>query len=131
MAQNYCQSSTLVLIEPGKIEQAKAIVARIREAFEIDDDGEGIVGFQTEIWKEGIWLGDDECFNPEHAEVLIRSLVEELELDDVYVCSWAYTCSKLRIGEFGGGAFAVSRGKNTVWIDAVSEARRIANASGV
>jgi hypothetical protein len=64
-------------------------------------------------------LNGDESINPDHVEQIARALIEELELDKPFYCSWAYTCSKPRIDEFGGGAFAIVRGKQTYWIDAM------------
>jgi hypothetical protein len=126
MADNYCQSSTLIEIEPGKIEQAKAVVHGVCEKLEGGEDG--YVGFMVDVEEKGVWIREEDSINHEHVESLIRALVEELQLDGIYVCSWAYTCSKQRVDEFGGGAFAVKKGKETVWIDAASEVRRIAAA---
>ena len=125
MANFYCESSSFIQVPADKIEQAKQIVARIEAELENDAD-EGYVGFNAELEKEGVWIHSDESITPEHMERLVSALVDELYLPGVHVCSWSYTCSKPRIGAFGGGAFAVQKGRDTVWIDADLEARRIA-----
>ena len=131
MAENYCQCSMFINVQPSKIEQAKSIVNRVCEHFESDSehpetDDQGL-GFVVSVEAEGVWIREDNSVIPEHVETLVRALVEELGLDGIYVCSWAYTCSKLRTDEFGGGAFAVVKGEDTEWIgDAASEVRRIA-----
>lgn len=124
MANNYCQSSSFISIPDTKLEQARKIVERVQDRLFYDD--EGYMGFTATIEKNGVWIFEDDYYiTPEHIEQLVRALVEELDLPGVHVCSWAYTCSKPRINEFGGGAFAVQKGYDTVWIDAASEAERI------
>ena len=126
MANNYCESSSFITVPVNKIERAKQIAARIEGELENDPD-EGYVGFAVEIEKEGVWIHANESITPEHVELLVSALVDELDLPGIHVCSWSYTCSKPRIDEFGGGAFAVQKGRDTVWVDAASEAQRIAS----
>lgn len=125
MANNYCQSSSFVRIPKDQIEKAKVIIDEIETGL-IDGDV-GYVGFVAELQEDGIWIYDDESVTPEHVELLIKELVEQLNLPGKHLCSWAYTCSKPRIDEFGGGAFVVQKGKETVWIDAETEALRLAS----
>ena len=117
MANNYCESSTLIEIPKDKVNKAKVILTRVNEELELSDD-EGYVGYIASFENNDIWIRHDESINPEHVEVLVKALVEELELPGTIVCSWSYTCSKPRIDEFGGGAFAVQKGKPTRWVDA-------------
>lgn len=121
MADNYCQSSSFIEIPVEKDSRAWVIVERIGEELEADED-EGYAGYSVAPQPGGIWLHNDESINPDHAEKLVKALYEELNLPGVFVCSWAYTCSKQRVGEFGGGAFAVQKGHDTIWIDAAHEA---------
>ena len=58
-----------------------------------------------------------------HIERAVKAVLEECEIDEPFFCSWAYTCDRQRVDEFGGGAFAVQRGKDTLWIDAMSAVR--------
>ncbi len=125
MANNYLQSSTFVSIPKEKIEQAKHIIDEVQKVFL--DSGE-IAGYCAEVKGEGIWIYGEESIDYCHVEVLMRELVEMLHLDGVFVCSWAYTCTKPRIDEFGGGAFAVVRGHDTIWIDAAEEVVRLAKS---
>lgn len=129
MANNYCNSSSFLPVPKEKIEQAKVILERVVEEIENDPENDYECCYCcAETEGDGVWFHDDgEGFNQEHVERAGRALVEELEIDDVFTCSWAYTCSKPRIDEFGGGAFALQRGKETVWVDAASEALRILN----
>jgi hypothetical protein len=77
--------------------------------------------------KEGVVLYDEESFNPEQAEAVMRALVEELSLPKVFGCSWAYTCSKPRPGHFGGGAFVLAKGRDTYWVDAEDAVLKLFN----
>lgn len=113
----------MIEIPQDKVEQAKEIMARIEAEIEADPE-EGYVGYEADLEADGVWIRHDESINTEHAERLVKALVEELDLPGIIVCSWSYTCSKPRIDEFGGGAFAVQKGRDTIWIDAASEALR-------
>jgi len=119
MANNYCQSSTFVDIPENQIEEAKTIVSQVEKELESSD--EGYAGFMTKFSDDGVLIYDEESIDPNHVEFLIKELVEQFNLPGKHLCSWAYTCSKLRINEFGGGAFVVQKGKDTVWVDAVQE----------
>ncbi len=121
MANNYCQSSNFITVPAAKLKQAQQIIEKIEDKLESSSDG--YVGFEAKIEKNGVWIHDDESITPTHVELLVRTLVEELNLPGIYICSWAYTCSKPRINEFGGGAFAIQKRCNTVWIDAAIEAK--------
>jgi len=124
MADNYCQSSTFIKIPSDKLAEAQKIIDRIEEDASHDDEIR-YLGFDITCEKDGVWINGEEIFDPDMAEMLIRELVETLDLPGVYICSWAYTCSRPRIGEFGGGAFGVQKSTKTVWIDAVQEVTQI------
>ena len=129
MADNYCESSSFITVPMEQLDDAYNILVRVQEELE-NDEFEGYVGFSAHIERQddhhGVWI-HDESVNPDHVETLVKALVEELKLPGIHVVSWAYTCSKPRIDEFGGGAFAVQMGEETVWVDAAREAERIAS----
>jgi hypothetical protein len=118
MANNYLESSSFLKLPEEKIEQAKVIVDRVIK--ELEESEEEYCGCNVKVESEGVWFGGDEYCNVEHVEQIAKALVEELEIDEPFFCSWAYTCSKPRVDEFGGGAFVVQRGKETYWIDAMN-----------
>jgi hypothetical protein len=123
MANNYAQSSSFIPFAPEQKAAAMEILQRIEdETFEEIDESPG---FSATVEDNGVWFSDDgESINLDHLERAVFALVDGLNLEGVFVCSWAYTCSKPRIDEFGGGAFAVAKGQDTVWIDAATEAER-------
>lgn len=122
MADYYTQGSFVVEIPKGAEEKARAIVDRVKEEF-----GE-YVGYEYDFGDDfeegGLWVYSDTSFDPEHVAVLVRALVEELELPGTIIVQWANSCSKPRVDAFGGGAFAIKRGYETIWIDPADEAAR-------
>ena len=122
MANNYLEYSAFLEIPPAKIEQARAIVAREIARLEADDEW-CYCGTRADVEAKGVWFHAEESGNTDHVEAIARALVEELEISKPFCCSWAYTCSSPRIDEFGGGAMAVRRGHETVWVDALNAAQ--------
>jgi len=123
MANNYTETSSWLNLKPDQITKAKEIIDRVELELEEDDSLGGYCGIIVEVEgrgeKPGVWFHGDESANVEHLAVIARALIEELEIDEPFLCSWSYTCSKPRIDEFGGGAFAIIRGKETHWVDAM------------
>ena len=66
-----------------------------------------------------MWFSADECIDTTQVAIFAQALLDELEIDEPFCFSWAYTCSKPRIDEFGGGACKVRRGMAPVWVDAM------------
>ena len=122
MADNYLEYSAFLHIPPGKIGRAKAIVERETAKLDAEDEWK-CGGNAAEIKQRGVWFHGAESGDPDRAEAIARALVEELEIDEPFQCTWAYTCSKPRIDKFGGGALVVRRGRETIWIDALRSAQ--------
>ena len=116
MANNYTQSSSILEIPTDKLEQAILIVERVKSELEHADE---YVGFEDSFEGCSLWIRDDgESFNMDHVVTLAQTLLDDLQIAEPFVFSWAYTCSKPRVDEFGGGACAVRRGKKPIWCDA-------------
>jgi hypothetical protein len=116
MANNYCEGSSFLAIPKDKIGRAQAIIDKVEEEL----NRYGYCECQAEVMDDGVWFHGDESMDPEHVAEFARDLIEELEIDEPFYCSWAYTCSKPRVDEFGGGAFVIVRGKKTYWCDAMN-----------
>jgi len=121
MANNYCESSSMFSLKKNEITTARKIIKEVEEQLE-NDTAEGYVGFLAIIEADGVWIRAEENINAEHVEILVRRLIDGLKRDEPFAFSWAYTCSKLRINEFGGGACSIKRGEETFWVDAMLEA---------
>jgi len=120
MANNYCEFSAMLEIPEDKVAAAMTVAMRVCEELESDED-EGYVGCNVQYDKNGIWFSSDAGEgNADHVERIAKAVLEEMEIDEPFYCSWAFTCSKPRIDEFGGGAMKVQRGKETMYIDAMS-----------
>ena len=122
MANNYLEFSAFLEIPADKIEKAREIVARETARLEAEDEW-GYCGTCAEVEPTGVWFHAEESGNTDHVETIARALVEELEIDEPFACSWAYTCSSPRVDEFGGGAMVIRWGHETVWVDALSAAQ--------
>jgi hypothetical protein len=121
MANNYQESSSFLEIPEDKVNRAQAIIDQVVKQMQEDDEdiADFGIGCQMVIEKSGVWFHGEENCNVESVAAITKELVEQLEIDEPFYCSWSYTCSKPRIDEFGGGAFVVQRGKDTYWIDSM------------
>lgn len=110
----------MLYLEPHQIEPAKLIVARVTKEIEEDDEDDcGCLGVEVAFEDEGIWFSHEESINVDNLAVLVQALLDELEIDEPFVFSWANTCSKPRLDEFDGGACALKRGQPAYWVNAV------------
>lgn len=75
------------------------------------DDYGGSCGTSYELDKKGreILLYAEESGNVGGAAELLFTFVTTYRPDAIYVIEWAETCSRMRPGQFGGGACVVSR----------------------
>ena len=126
MANNYCESVSFMELEENQLEAAKLIVARVQEELLSSEEeycGAVVTVFDDdEDETDGVLFSYDENCNPEHVAKFAQALLDELEIDEPFIFSWSYTCSRPRIGEFGGGACVVARGRDPFWVDAESVA---------
>lgn len=121
MANNYCTASFYIEVPDNKLKDLERVINKSIEKIENLFD---YVGFDYEIDSTGVWVSSED-FNPEAAAEFTKDIVETLELEKSIIASWAYTCSKLRIDNFGGGAFLVRKGRPTEFIDAYTHMQDI------
>ena len=55
-----------------------------------------------------LWLYADESGNADHAAHLVQKFLKQFRPDQCWSLTYATTCSKLRVGEFAGGAVFVT-----------------------
>jgi hypothetical protein len=74
--------------------------------------------FHWEIEDEGVWFYADCCGNCEHAAKLVQRFFQDMRPkgNDIFTLTWAGTCSKPRLGQFGGGACVVTK-KKIYWMN--------------
>lgn len=128
MANNYTQTSVLLEIPVDKLKVAVAVCDDAElELIDLDE----YCGINWAEEDNGIWFYHDESANIDHLHFMACAVIEACGIDKPFYCSWAYTCDKPRIDEFGGGAFAIIRGRETVWIDALTEVGKIVSENGL
>ena len=83
----------------------------LRDYEDLDDDAD-IPGFGVEFHgtdkDRHAWLSAEEGGDPSRVAHLVQSFVKKFRPDQSWSLTYANTCSKLRIGEFGGGAVFVT-----------------------
>ena len=128
MANCYILSSSLLTLPEEKLDDARKILEKVTNHLE-EDSEDGYVGYDASVIDNpaniheavGVWIRHNESINTSHVEILARTLLEELDLPEPFIFSWAYTCDAPRSDNFGGGACCVQKGKPTLWVDAVRE----------
>lgn len=124
MANHYVSGSCVFRFPSGKAHRAIEVAKRVIEDIESNEDDETYLGCGIEFRDNYIWFHEMENFNPETVAAIASAVIDDLELEDVFVFSWSYSCSKPHVGEFGGGACAIAKGKPPFWIDAYDAARK-------
>jgi hypothetical protein len=58
----------------------------------------------------GVWVHDDgEWIDVEYVAKLLQAWLKHFDINEPIAFEWAETCSKPRVGEFGGGACIVTQ----------------------
>jgi hypothetical protein len=68
-------------------------------------------------WGRHLWLYADESGAADRVAHLVQKFLKEFRPDESWSLTWAVSCSKPRVGEFGGGAVFVTAEEIT-WQDA-------------
>lgn len=78
-----------------------------RQSGEVDLHLPPSLMFQLSIQDEtSLWIHDgDDCGSPDDVGAFVKRLDDVLDLDGVWVFTWADTCSRPRVDAFGGGAW--------------------------
>ena len=116
MAENFTQFSEMIECETE--EQVQFLLAKLNK--------KGDSGQCCEAKREGlkdVWIHSDENPDLEQMVDVLCEFQKKFKLKKPIVISWAHSCSKPRLSEFGGGAVVIMRGKE-YWIDAATWAHR-------
>jgi hypothetical protein len=95
------------------------------------DDGSETFGFEYDLTPEEFHLYSDEYGNIDTVQALVSEFISLFRKDYVFTLSWSESCSKPRIGEFGGGGMVVTLDETrfmNVWGWLESEKKRIAES---
>jgi hypothetical protein len=125
MANNYAQFSEEIFVPDDKVQA----VIEFLESYETLCDGRTIDWFggidYTFPLKEGeqtvFWFHCDEAYTDEELLYLVQGVLKAIDdpEDKPVIVSVAYTCSKPRVGEFGGAAYAIWKDAD-YWVDVTS-----------
>lgn len=92
------------------------------------DDGAENFGFDYELGEDEIHFYSEEYGNIDTVQALVSEFISLFRKDYVFTLSWSESCSKMRVGEFGGGGMIVSLDETrfmNVWGWLESEKKRI------
>jgi len=95
------------LTELQKEEYDPVLIGQVRAvAKEFEDWGTFDVNFDED--GDSLWFHHDESFNMDQAAAFLSLWLKLTENDKSIVATWANTCSKPRVDEFGGGAVVIT-----------------------
>lgn len=114
MANNYLEFSEIIEnLTQAEIEWWENEVKRISDA--IEEDAEGAYesdsicpNFYLEKNSQSVWFHGEECGNPDRVANIVQRFLKQFRPKECFSLTWSCTCSKPRIGEFGGGAVFVT-----------------------
>lgn len=105
MANNYEQFSEI--IECHTAFQREWLLNRLSK---IEEENEDILlCMYPPEGETKIWLYNEEWSDTEALATILRDYLRNFNLDDHIIISVAYTCSKPRVGEFGGYAMGITK----------------------
>lgn len=106
MANNYEQYS--LMVPCANDEQKDWLIAALNAHIEGDE-----YMFIGEFSKqaEGVWCYAEEYGSPHSLSEIIQGFLGNFNLDHHIIISVSYTCSKMRLDEFGGYAIGISKDK--------------------
>ena len=149
MANNYLQFSECICIEADEFEWVEkylgilgtfidedlkdpethpdyALYRSVLDTFEIEPDAESF-DFEWNIEDRTknsalLYIFSEESGNLENAALFIQQFLRKFRPDGYVSLTWAATCSKMRAGEFGGGAAFITAEKiefmdSYSWVD--------------
>lgn len=110
--------------EPGA-EEAPWSGPRFLQGYPEYDPECGERGFEYEFhdaehppegWGRHLWLFSEECGAPGHVAWLVQKFLQAFRPQECWALTYAMTCSKMRAGEFAGGAVFVTA-EEISWMD--------------
>jgi len=86
--------------------------------------GGNCLSFECEVANKSVWLYAEEYGDPDQVGSFVQEFLKTFRPDQEFTITWAYTCSKPRVGGFGGGA-AIITADAFVCYDAMAAVREI------
>jgi hypothetical protein len=124
MSDNYCDTSSCIVIEPSQVSKARSIIKRAEKEIEKEDDYIGIIttvetrspdeiGIITTVETRSpdenkVWFRGDENANPDHMMYIADKIMRGLKIQKPFKATWSYTCSKPCLDQFSGGGAIIN-----------------------
>lgn len=110
MANNYLQfSETIDNLTPEERVWATERLKEMMSKWEDDPDTGWYFEWRIEdLPKPHLWLFSGESAEPEHVAAFVQEFLKKFRPEECFSLTWAATCSKMRVGEFDGGAVFVT-----------------------
>ena len=102
MANNYTQFSFEI---PLTKEQGQYLIDQIDK----EDENGDTCGAQAEAENSSTWIYSEEGCDMERLFQIIAECLDVFASELAVWVEWANTCSKMRVGEFGGGGARITR----------------------
>ena len=101
---------------PEGLDPEDADWSGIRACRDLESDNSEWLDFQFEFgdgdqwsdWGRHLWLYAAEDGNPEQVALIVQQFLKRFRPDQCWSLTYALMCSKLRVGEFSGGAYFVT-----------------------
>ena len=114
MANNYTTFSFQVKC-PSK-EAANTLEDSLASAMESADDDRWLSLDHAEAEDDTVWIACEEGTDLEFLADVLQDYLQDNDPEGSIGFTWAETCSKLRVDEFGGGAVFITH-DNQVWLN--------------
>ena len=120
MANYYTKFSTTLLVGPGNVEAALALYAQMKADLEAMDTSIGFEAAKNEPDDDALWLWDgDGSGDIEQVISYVFQVAQACNLTGLWGFHWSLSCSRPRLGAFGGGAQMLDLGQreSLCWMD--------------
>ena len=125
MANNYSQFSEMIPCETK--EQQDWLLRELAIAVEFDD-GERVSACMFEADGKDVWVYSEDSADIDALADVIATFQLQFKVNKPWTLTWADSCSKPRLNNFGGGGVVIYKGK-TSWMDTwgwcAAEAQRL------
>jgi hypothetical protein len=94
-------------------EECKAAFKALTGIEELGHEFDDLTNFgldcQMDVKDDGVFFYAEEYGNPDRVAALVRAFFIKFDLDWVFEIAYCFFCSKLWVGQFGGGSLYVTR----------------------
>jgi len=93
--------------DPDKPQWARDVFKECKES--VGEDDADAYYFQADICLQKIWFYAEEGGRPYEIGFVVQAYLKHFDMEEIFTLNYAEHCSKLRVGEFGGGYIVASK----------------------